>query len=347
MRRYTSLLLTAFLLLLVVVAGSGYLAVADRAAVGKPLKEVSAYTTLPTEIAATLSAAYEETSGVRVNFVPLSREELLERLRARARGGASDEAALVLADSELLTQAAGEGYLVPYMSEHGDQVPVRFRQAEGFWVGVFYDPIVFCMNRDYMATLTEVPHTWQALARQQGIRIGMTDFLAADAMSNLLFSMIAQYGDAEAFAIWAGIHPKVVQYAHYLSNPVRQAGMGEVDVSIAVLSETLRYMHDGYPVRVVYPADGTAALVMGTGLIFKSEPLHEQAAQEFSDWLLSDEAQLALHSHGFYFLPTNPGTMAYRRFAGKDLVLFSARPYFTAEQKKGLLDRWVKEVRLK
>ena len=347
MRRYTSLLVTAFLLLIVVVLGSGYLAVADHDGGAKPLREINAYTSLPTEVAVVLSEAYESTSGVRVNFVPLGREEILDRLKAQAEGDGLAQAALVLGDSELLSKAAAQGYLLPYMSEHGDQVPERFRQTEGYWIGVWYDPMVFCVNQDFLKAHQQVPDTWQELAAAPDVRVGVTDFLAADASANLLLSMIAQFGDVAAYDIWRHIHPKVVQYAHYLSNPVRQAGMGEVDVAVAVESETLRYIHDGYPLKVIYPADGTSALITGTGIAYKASNQDEQAAKAFADWLLSDEAQLALQSQGFYFLPSNPGTMAYKTFAGKNLLIFSVRQQYNAQQRHDFLDRWVKEIRFK
>lgn len=347
MKRYTSLLVTAFLLLIVVVLGSGYLAVADHDGGAKPLREITAYTTLPMETAVTLTDAYEAVSGVRVNFVPLGAEEIMERLKVQAESKESGQAALVLGDSSLLSRAAGSGYLLPYMSEHGDQVPERFRQTEGYWIGVWYDPMVFCVNQDFLKTQQQVPDTWQALAAAPDLRIGVTDFLAAEASANLLLSMIAQFGDASAYDIWRQIHPKVVQYAHYLSNPVRQAGMGEVDVAVAVESETLRYIHDGYPLKVIYPADGTSALITGTGIAYKASNQDEQAAKAFADWLLSDEAQLALQSQGFYFLPSNPGTMAYKTFAGKNLLIFSVRQQYNAQQRHDFLDRWVKEIRFK
>lgn len=346
MKRYTSLVVTAFLLLIVVIAGSGYIAVADRTKADRPLREITAYTTIPAETAAVLTQAYEESFGVRVNFVPLSADEVLKRLREQAHSEGHGGAALVVGDSAMLSRAAGEGVLLPYMSEAGDQVPERFRQAEGYWIGVYYDPVVFCVNQDYLKGLMVVPDTWQALATAPQVRIGVTDFLAADASANLFLGMMAQYGDAATFEIWRNIHPKVVQYAHYLSNPVRQAGMGEVDISVAVESETLRYIHDGYPLRVIYPADGTAAQVTGTGIVYKAAPADETAAKEFANWLLSDEAQLALQSRGFYFVPTNPSTLAYKGFAGKNLLLFSAEPQFSPEKRHELLDKWVKEIRL-
>ncbi len=347
MRRYTFLLITAFCLFILVVAGSVYFAGAGQDAVRRPMRELTVYTTLPAEHASILTAAYEETHGVRINFVPLASGEILTRLQSQAESGEDGPAAMVLADKETLSKAAAAGYLVPYISEIGDQVPETFRQADGYWTGVWYDPIVFCVNRDYLLTLPRVPDTWKELAAQPNMRIGITDFLAADASANLFFSMLAQYGDVATYDIWRQIHPKVVQYARYLSNPVRQAGMGEVDVAIAVESEAVRYMQGGYPLKIVYPADGTAAMITGTGIAYRARNTDAVAAKEFADWLLSDEAQQVLQKQDFYFVPTNPGTLAYKSFAGKNMILFDQPVMFTAQQKHDFLDKWVKDVRFK
>ena len=157
--------------------------------------------------------------------------------------------------------------------------------------------------------------------------------------------MIAEYGDQRAFETWRKIQPKIIQYSKYLHTPVRQAGMGEVDLSIAVLSETLRYVHDEYPIRILYPVDGTSAVIYGVGLIFRSSKRDIHAAEVFADWLLTDEAQLALAEHHFFFLMTNPMTLSYQMFAGKNISLFKNRPYFSKAEKEILLDRWIKEVR--
>jgi len=294
MRRYTSLLLTAFLLFILVVAGSAYFAGARHDDRSRPLREIVVYTTLPAEHAAILTNAYEASHNVRVNFVPLAAGELMKRLQSQAESEGDGVSSLVLADKDTLNKAAVSGFLTPYLSEAGDQVPEAFRHPDGYWVGVWYDPIVFCMNKDYLLNLPLVPDTWKELAAQPKVRIGITDFLAADASANLFLSMLAQFGDAATYDIWRQIHPKVVQYARYLSNPVRQAGMGEVDVAIAVESEAVRYMQGGYPLKIVYPADGTAAMITGTGIAYRAKNTDAAAAKEFADWLLSDEAQQAL-----------------------------------------------------
>ncbi len=346
MRRYTALLLTAFTLLLAVAAGSTYLAGRDHKDEHKPMQELLAYTTLPAEHAALLSEEYEKLTRVRVNFVPLSGGEILRRLEEEKERPSGRCAAFLLADREVLQSAAGRELLQPYISERNDAVRNRFKEEDGLWTGVWYDPVVFCFNRDYLKTLSNIPDSWTELAEDRTARIGLTDFLAADAAGNLMFQMIGQFGDAAVYQILRGIHPQVVQYAKYLSNPVRQAGMGEVDIAIAVESESLRYLNDGYPIQIVYPADGTAWRMTGSA-ITAAAGTDEAAAEDFADWLLSDEAQLALRSHGFYFLTTNPDTLAYKTFAGKNIVLFDQIIDFTPEQKHDFLDRWVKYVRLK
>ena len=348
MRRYTILLLTSFMLILSATAGSALLAGADQNKKDVPHQQLTVYTTLPPEHAAILSEAYEDANNVRLNFVPLAPHELMQRLKDDA---VSDPTVIttsdvVLADRVVLDEAANLNLLQPYVSETNDAVRPTFKQENGAWTGVWYDPIIFCINRDYLNTITgNVPNSWIELANHKDVRIGITDFLAAEASANLMFQMISQFGDNNTYKILGQLHPKVVQYAKYLSNPVRQAGMGEVDISIAVESETLRYMQNGYPLKIIYPVDGTAYLLTGVG-ISTVDSSKIKAAEMFSDWLLSDDAQRVLQANGFYFLPTNPQTLAHKKFAGKNLNLFNNTQIFTPEQKYQFLDRWVKQVRL-
>ncbi len=346
MRRYTILLLTTFMLILAAVAGTAYPVGADKKIVGVPMQELTAYTTLPAETVSILSEAYEKENSVRVNFVPLAKQDLIQKVKDDA---VSDPTVvttvdLVITDSEILNNAAELNLLTPYLSETNDAVKTDFKDEFDRWIGIWYDPIVFCANKDYLRKIKEIPDTWTKLSTSQNLRVGVTDFLAADALSNLMFQMIGQFGENETYKILGGIHPKVAQYTRYLSNPVRQAGMGESDISVAVESETLRYMQDGYPLKIIYPADGTSYLLTGVGLT-TTDKVKNQAASKFADWLLSDSAQSALQRNGFYFISTNPRTLAYKTFAGKNLVLFDNLKKFTEEQKNGFLRRWINEIR--
>lgn len=348
MRRCTIWILTAFLVVLAAVAGFMLPVDADKKVSGVPTAELTAYTTLPAETAAILSEIYERENKVRVNFVPMSPKEIIQNIRDDA---VSDPTVvrtvdIVIADSNILREAAELDLLKPYTSEANDAVKDVFKDEQDRWTGIWYDPIVFCANRDYLRTTVNLPDTWEKLSKAGKIRVGITDFLAADASANLMFQMIGQFGDVKTYEILSGLHPKVVQYAKFLSNPVRQAGMGEVDISVAVASETLRYLQNGYPLKIIYPADGTSCLLTGFG-ITTSDAAKNQVAAKFADWLLGDEAQLYLQTNGFYFIPTNPQTLAYKSFAGKNLALFDNHLKFSYEQRQDFLYRWVNDVRLK
>ena len=43
----------------------------------------------------------------------------------------------------------------------------------------------------------------------------------------------------------------------------------------------------------------------------------------------------------------NPAALAYKTFAGKNIVLFTQPVDFSAQQRHELLDRWVKNIRIK
>ena len=344
MKRYIPVFSTLLVLLIIVIAGSSYLAAPPPPKAPPAKTKILAYTTLPSEIVATISEQYEQYNGVGVNFITLSQDEILRRLKEQANGRELN-ASLLLADRDTAERAAVEGYLIPYISEYTDQVPFKFRHVNDFWIGIWYDPIVFCFNHDYLRTHIDIPFSWQALSQQQDIRVGITDLVTADALANLYYSMAANYGVAEALQLWSAIKPNITQYSRYLSTPVRQAGMGEVDMAIATLSETARYINDGYPLHVVYPSDGTSKMLFAAGIVFKAKEADVREAQLFTDWLLTDEPQWLLVKKKIYFLTTNPNTLAYKSFAGKNIFLFEADPQYSGIEKQELLDRWVKEVR--
>ena len=348
MRRYRVFVLTALMIVLAAVAGFILPVDADKKTSGLPTQELTAYTTLPTEIASVLADVYERENHVRINFVPMNSQDILQEIKNDA---VSDPTVvrtvdIVLADSKILQEAADFNLLTPYTSETNDAVRDKFKDAQDRWIGVWYDPIIFCANKDYLRSTVDIPNTWEKLSKAKNMRVGITDFIAADASANLMLQLIGNFGDAKTYEILEGIHPKVVQYAKYLSNPVRQAGMGEVDISVAVESETLRYLQNGYPLKIIYPADGTSYLLTGFA-ITTTDPAKNQVAAKFADWLLGDEAQLYLQTNGFYFIPTNPQTLAYKSFAGKNLLLFNNQPNFSDKQRQEFLYRWINDVRLK
>ncbi|WP_196599469.1 extracellular solute-binding protein [Pectinatus frisingensis] len=306
--------------------------------------KITIYTTLPTQMAAPIAADYEKLNKVKVNFVPLSKQELLDKIKNKTMplNGQGD---IILASDDILRQAAAAGILAASTSEQEDVVTKSFKDTNNLWVGVWYDPIIFCANKDYLQSAAFIPRTWEDLTADKDLTIGLTDFLASDVSSGLFYALVEHYGSENTFSFLQKIHPKVLQYSKYLSTPVRMAGMGEVNISIAVQSEALKYLNNNYPLTIIYPEDGTYAEITGTALL-KNAP-NKLQADYFIQWLLGDDLQLCLQRNGFFFIPTNYSTLAYKTYAGKNIKLFDTfATTLTDAQKKSLLDEWVKNIRL-
>ncbi|HMM21635.1 MAG TPA: extracellular solute-binding protein [Selenomonadales bacterium] len=341
MRRYLPVLLLAFFVVVFIVVGTTLLAgYADKQ---KPesVKAIMLYTTIPVEQAAVLAQEYEKQAKVRVDVVPMAPADLITKVLTEAGNPRAD---LVLTSRETLVALNKHKLLAPYSSERIDIIPGRFIDPGNHWTGLWYDPIIFAANRDFIKKQTQPPATWADLAKAGNYRLVITDFLAADAYANLLFTLAEVNGEEEVLELLGKLHPRVVQYAKFLATPPRTVGLGEADMGIAVYSETLRYVLDGFPVDILYPQDGTAFLLTGAGLL-KGAP-HADETRKFIDWLVQDPAQDVLAQNRFYLIPTNPETRAYKNYNVKNIHLFEYEDKLSAEQKAKLLDKWVQTVRL-
>ena len=342
MRRYLPLLLMSFFLVVLVVIGTTLLAGYAGKQDPRPTKTIVVYTTLPVEQAAVLALEYEKTAGIRVSFLPLAPADLL--LKAGQDAGSPQAGDLILTSQDVLQQAKKDKLLSTHASEATDAIPDRFGDADGYWLGVWYDPIVFAANKDFLRGLSQPPARWDDLTKNNTYRLAITDFLAADASANLLYSLAGVHGETQTLAYLAKIHPKIVQYSKFLATPPRMAGLGEVDIAIAVQSETLRYIKDGFPLQIIYPEDGTAYLLTGVGLLAGAP--NKEDAKRFIDWLLQDQALAVLDANQFYIVPTNPETQLYKTYESRKISLFEFEDKLTTEQKAKLLDTWVQKVRL-
>ena len=341
MRRFLPILLMAFFMLVMILAGTTYLSSFAGNTNVQHKEQVTVYTTLPLEYTTLLAQEYERTRGIQIRLVPLVEHELAGRLKSEAD---NPEADLVLTSQAALEQTRRLGLLRMYVTEQTDIIPPYYKNADQYWTGLWYDPIVFAVNQDYLKKSGQVPSKWSDLAQDGKLRLAMTDFLAADAAANLLFSLTMENGETQTLGFLKKIHPQIVQYAKFLSTPVRIAGMGECDIAIAVQSETLRYKAEGFPLSVIYPEEGTAYMLTGAALIKNSS--HSKQAGQFLDWLLQQEAQQILEKNRFYLVSVNPEHKKYRDYTQKSLKLFDKGILYTSDERYKLLDKWVQTVRL-
>lgn len=341
MRRYLPILLMSFFILILVLAGSIYLPGYADEKNADNIKNITVYTTLPVEQIAVLAQEYERNQNIRVNVVPLAESDLILKLKSEALHPHAD---IIIATKTVLEQAKHNSLIEPFASEQLDIIPKRFKDDTNYWYGLWYDPIVFAVNKDLQKTSVQIPNNWEDLTKDNQLRIGITDFLAAEASANLFYTLTSVNGETHTLNFLQKIHPKVVQYSKFLATPVRMVGMGEADVAIAVQSEATRYINDSFPIKIIYPSDGTAYLLTGAGLV--NGAIHKSDAKAFIDWLVQNNVQGVLQKNKFYYVPTNPELPGYKEFNSKNIKLLDNKDIVTVEQKHRLLDKWIQTVRI-
>src|SRR4029450_1016209 len=105
---------------------------------------VNAYSIWPENWARPMFEEFEKATGIKVNFVRFSSGEALARVIAEKSNPRVD----VLFGGPVETFAAGinEGVFEPYKPPSFAKLPARMKQADGQWVAIADDPLVFMTN---------------------------------------------------------------------------------------------------------------------------------------------------------------------------------------------------------
>ena len=173
----------------------------------------------------------------------------------------------------------------------------------------------------------------------------MTDFVASQNAANLLYNMVEYKGEPEALEYLHSLKPHVVQHAKFLSTPVRLTALGEINIGIGNLSDVAQYNRHGYPIKFIYPKDGTSYYVTGAAVLKNSK--HKADSVEFINWLLSTKTAKYMVENNFTYMFTNPEIDEPKDSIGQDLVLWPVNGGYTMEGKKLLLNHWVSQVRFR
>jgi iron(III) transport system substrate-binding protein len=338
MKRYAPIFLLSLCLVMVAFVGSLLLSGHADEKTEEFLPEIVIYTTLPAETVQSLLTEEAQKQGLKLQVRSFTASaDLLKQLQQEQQ---TPQASFILTERMTLLRAKKEKRLQEFLSEEADLVSDSLKDEDDFWVGLWYDPYVFVVNKDAAKQWKNVPNDWEDIVKQSDLRVAMTDFLAAEAPAQLMEQLNEVYGSRESLAYLAKLHPQVVRYAKFLSTPVRMAGMGEADLAITPYSEAEKYVRDQFPVQLVWPEHGTAYMLTG-GALVKGGPMQSEA-KKMLDWLLSPACAQKREAISLLALPANPEIQKSPR-----PVLWELRDEALPEgTRQKQLEAWLQNIRL-
>ncbi|XWX02954.1 ABC transporter substrate-binding protein [Aggregatilineales bacterium SYSU G02658] len=276
-----------------------------------------------------MTAAFQEETGIRTNYVRLSSGEALARIRAAQ--GSPEFSIWWGGPADAFIAAANEGLLEAYESPNAEAIPANYRDAENnFWAGVYVGALGFCSNVQVLEELgVEPPNSWDdllapelrgfvAMAHPATSGTAFTAFwtivtLKADALEAeqegagyMEDGMPTEAAVDAAFEYFAELNQNILQYTRSGAAPGTLAGQGEIAVAIIFSHDCTKLQQEGFEgiLTTTFPEEGTGYEIGGMALIANGpEP---EAARAWFDWALTAAAQEIGPTVNSLQLPTNP-----------------------------------------
>ena len=259
--------------------------------------------------------AFEKESGVKTSYIRRSSGEALDMIRIAKSpsfsvwwGGPIDG----------YIQAVAQGLLEPYMPRAFGIIPKKYKDANGYWTGIYVGVLAIAVNTKVLAEkgLPE-PVGWADLVKpvyrgELSIAHPSTSGTAYTALATVL----QLYGKDldRGFNYFRALDANVIEYQRAGDAPARIVGQGEAAVGVAFSHDIVAMAESGYgDLKVVYPAEGTGYEIGGMALL-RNAP-DPEAAKQFMDWALSADAQEMGPEFSAYQIPTNPDARVPKKSA--------------------------------
>ncbi|OMF28057.1 iron ABC transporter substrate-binding protein [Paenibacillus sp. FSL H8-0548] len=247
---------------------------------------------------------FQKETGIKVSYTRLSAGEVLERIRKEKDN--PNASVWFGGTADTFVQAKQEGLLEPYESINARMIDPEYKDAEGYWTGIYIGSIAFISNKTWLQqTGLSVPQSWEDLLKPEyRTMIAMGSPNLSGTGYTVLATIIQLLGEEKGFDYFRKLNQLSPVYTSSGSTSGRAAGMGDVGTAIAFSHDAIKLYKEGFQNIVIsFPKEGTGYEIGGVGII-KNGPNMEEA-RKFVDWSLTKQAQEIGKQVGNYQMLTN------------------------------------------
>jgi iron(III) transport system substrate-binding protein len=291
--------------LLVVLAVAGSCSRNEKAVA----PEVTVYVSTDRPFAEPVLQAYEKKTGVTVRAVydteetkstGLANRLLAEKARPQADVFWSNEPVRTLVLKR-------NGVLAAYKSPAAEDIPVTFKDAEGYWTGFSARMRVIAFNTNLVGT-ADAPQSvfdladpkWKDQVAIADPRFGSTSFHVA--------AIYTVAGDEKADEFFRRLKSNGVKVVDGNSVVRDMVARGEVKVGLTDTDDANVAIEDKQPLGMVFPdREGIGVPVMPNMVSLIAGAPHAEEGRRFIDFLLSADSEQMLANSDAVQIPLRPG----------------------------------------
>jgi iron(III) transport system substrate-binding protein len=257
-----------------------------------------------------VAEGFKKETGMTVNVVSTGSGVLFRRIASEE---ANPQADVVWGVSAALLKQNGK-FFQPYAVKGREAVPADYRDANNLWIGTNLQVVTINQNTKAIDPASG-PKTWQDLLdpKWKG-KIAYTDPANSGFSYAAATGLLTYWGDNDA--AWNKLSSLVANCKILNRSTLVFDGNGSGEYPIGISLEYAGYLwaHNGAPVKVTYPTEGTVALAEGAAVL-KGAP-EADAGRALVDYLASKSTQEMLFKATFrrparqdIDLSTMPGNM--------------------------------------
>lgn len=297
------------------------------------------YSDLPNDVNTDIAAAFYERTHMRVQIYSKTDNQITNSMD----NSRSHQPDILIASEVVLQHQQTKGRLKPYDSEVTEQVPSTFKDADGNWTGLWYNPMVFVLSKRYYEQQGQRINTWDDLLTDSQLALVFPDLASMDIAGDFLCSIVESRGLEETSLYLKELQNHVAVYSQSMSTSARRVASGEADMGVLDAATARQYNMDGAPIVIVYPQDGTAYWLTGAAVTQWCED--DELSQLFMDWLYSDDVTQVLHKNHIYLTGASDIAPKELDVKGQNLVLLPVKKDYTEQGRREIQDWWLKNVR--
>ena len=288
---------------------------------------------------------FEKDTGIKVDAVRMSSGEILGRIKAEK--GNPKASIWFGGPADGFVQAKEDGMLEKYVSPNAAKIPAQFKDAEGYWTGIYVGYLGFVSNQKLLAEKNvPAPKSWQDLLKPEFKgQVVVANPGSSGTAYTMLASVVQLMGEERGLDYMKQLHGQVKTYPKSGTAPGRMVGQGEATVGMTFLHDGIKYREEGMKDLVLTaPVEGTGYEIGAVALI-KGGP-DQEAAKKFIDWALGKKGQELGQQVGSYQFLTNPEAQPPQQAAEiRDTKLIKYDLDWAGKNRSAMVEKWNNAVK--
>lgn len=313
---------------------------AEEQAAYEAERHLVVYSDMPDDVNADLANEFYNKTGWRVQVLTRTDRQITSLLSQPEPDVRPD---IIIASEQVLKDQKKNQLLQPYTSPQIQAVSPALKDADGYWTGLWLNPMVFIISSSYYERNGLSLQTWDDLLRDPQLKLVFPDLASMDMAGDFLCSFVEMRGSEAAGQYLRELQRHIVSYSQSMSSNVRVVAGGDANAAVVDAAMARQYSKDGAPIYIVYPRDGTSYWL--TGAAITKWCTDGEMAYAFVNWLFSEDINKILRKNHIYLTYTGNGADNMLDAKGDELTLFPVKKQYTAEGRRSLQDWWIKSVR--